>query len=205
MDKIDTVRKIAANFLKVNEDAVSQDTLINNKTIKGSVMLHRMYAVLSKELGVNIKNYEKVKTFEDLLVICKLAGENTPTGGDVQDRTTKNVSPNITGGISIGIDIEEIDKMPKANDCREDIFYKQNFSPKEISYCLLQSCPWASFAGKFAAKEAVVKADNSYKGAPFSEIEIDHDVNGKPVFRNFAISITHNDKYAIAVVVAIRP
>jgi holo-[acyl-carrier protein] synthase len=214
MEKQDAVRKIAANFLKMNEDAVTPDTPVNNKTVKGSVMLHRMYAVLSKELGFDIQNRDKVNTFGDLLAVCNL----TPTGGHVQ-KEHQNLSPsplpseralNLKApqgnhrppNISVGIDMESIHKMPKVNDCRQEPFYTQNFSQVEISYCLLQPDPWQSFAGKFAAKEAVVKADNAYKGVPFSEIEITVDAAGKPSFRNFAISITHNDQYAVAVAVA---
>ena len=91
--------------------------------------------------------------------------------------------------------------MPPCNDYRQDGFYKQNFSPLEISYCILQPHPVISFTGLFAAKEAIAKADNTYKKTPFDQIEIDHDQLGKPFFKKFDISISHMEDFAVAVAV----
>lgn len=102
---------------------------------------------------------------------------------------------------SIGIDLEEVDNLTKAVDFGENIFYIQNLSQKGISYC---PDPLQSFAGKFAVKEAIVKADNSYLGVPFSQIEIDTDSNGNLYFMNFKISISHTDKFAIAVAITMQ-
>jgi 4'-phosphopantetheinyl transferase superfamily len=68
----------------------------------------------------------------------------------------------------------------------------------------LQPDPPASFAGLFAAKEAIVKADNQYKNKPFHSIGIDHLPGGKPVHPPFEISITHTDSLAIAVAVRLH-
>ena len=86
-------------------------------------------------------------------------------------------------------------------DYREDEFYKQNFSTSEIAWCILQSQPLASFAGKFAAKEAIVKADNVYATLPIHQIEILNTPNGKPQFKGFQISISHTPSTAVAVAI----
>ena len=83
-------------------------------------------------------------------------------------------------GAGIGIDAEEISLMPATNDFRDHEFYTMNFAAAEIAYCILQPDSRASFAGLFAAKEAIVKADNSYKNKPFHTIFIDHLPGGKP-------------------------
>jgi phosphopantetheinyl transferase (holo-ACP synthase) len=92
--------------------------------------------------------------------------------------------------------------MPPATDFREDAFYSMNFAPAEIAYCILQSNPLTSFTGLFAAKEAIVKADNHFLNLPFSYIVIDHLPNGKPVHPNFSLSISHTAGFAVTVAVA---
>ena len=101
----------------------------------------------------------------------------------------------------IGVDMEEIANMPVVSDFREDEFYKMNFTPAEMAYCILQPNPYASFAGFFAAKEAIVKADNRFKTIPFNEIFIDHVPGGQPVFAGFNISISHVSQLSIAIAI----
>jgi phosphopantetheine--protein transferase-like protein len=102
-------------------------------------------------------------------------------------------------GATVGIDIEEVDSMPRATDFRENEFYKMNFSSAEIAYCILQSNPYASFAGLFAAKEAIVKANNAKRNKQFNTITINHNTEGKPVYPGFSLSISHTNNVAVAV------
>jgi phosphopantetheinyl transferase (holo-ACP synthase) len=95
--------------------------------------------------------------------------------------------------------------MPPAADYREDAFYTMNFAPAEIAYCILQSNPVASFTGLFAAKEAIVKADNLFLNQAFHTIFIDHLPNGKPIHPNFSLSISHTAGFAVAVAVRNTP
>ena len=196
MKTIDKIKVIVAPFLKVDEGSVTADTVIDRTAIKGSIMIHRMYAALSRELNNEIRYRDSIRTVGDLLVRC----------GDKYAPGHEEIAPPLPAsgrGILVGIDIEEVDKMPKVPDFREDAFYKENFSPKEISYCLLQTSPVESFAGHFAAKEAIVKADNSYKTVPFCHIEVINDGNGRPLFKDFVLSISHVDRFAIAVAVKV--
>ena len=85
----------------------------------------------------------------------------------------------------------------------EDSFYSSTFSQREISYCLLQENPIQSFAGKFAAKEALIKIDGSLAAIPMNEIEILNDRKGRPFFQDVTLSISHTDRSAVAV--AVRP
>ncbi len=202
------IKEIIAIFLKTDKDSINEATVIDRSVIKGSIMIHRMYAAISKELNFEIKGYDKIKTFSELLEKFSLVSkdavlEKISTEGLESFNPRKDKNPAIVNNInlSIGIDIEEVGKLPKAVDFKTDIFYKQNFSPQEISYCLMQAVPLQSFAGKFAAKEAIVKADNYYKNIPFSQIEVGNDANGAPYFKDFAVSVSHIDKLAIAVVV----
>lgn len=104
-----------------------------------------------------------------------------------------------SGGI--GIDIEAIDGLPRTDDFRKDAFYSMNFTAAEIAYCILQPDPYASFAGLFAVKESIVKADNSYRTKSFNTIAISHSQTGKPLYPGWNISISHAGTMAVAVAI----
>ena len=74
-----------------------------------------------------------------------------------------------------------------------------NFAAAEIAWCILQPDPYSSFAGLFAVKEALVKADGQFRGRAFNSMEIDHSPEGKPLFPGFVISISHAGGLAVAV------
>ena len=103
----------------------------------------------------------------------------------------------------VGIDIEEVERLPEAADHREHPFYRDNFTPAEISYAVMQPNPRASFCGMWAAKEAVLKsgiasAPNGHLGS----IEIEHDARGRPGYRGSQLSISHTERTAVAVCIA---
>ncbi len=189
------LKEIISTFIKVDPKDITPETVIDRSVIPGSIMIHRMYSALAKE-GFVIKNSEGIRTFADLLDRLnqkeKVVKEvSTPNSNGIVDAASSKMS--------VGIDIEDIDNFPTVSDYREDRFYQDNFSQKEISYCILQADPKASFAGRFALKEAIVKADNSYKNIPFNKIEILNDKDGKPLFKGFSVSLSHASNQAVAV------
>lgn len=204
---MEKIKEIVASFLKIDKNSINNSTTIDRSVIKGSIMIHRMYAAISRELNWDIKWYDRLKTFGDLKERINIGQqENGPERDNLLSKGTglsQDHNIILKKGFFMGVDIEEIDKMPKVTDFQSDIFYRQNFSEREISYCISQPDPLQSFTGKFAAKEAIVKADNSYRGFPFSEIEIGNDIDGTPYFMDFTVSISHTDKIAIAVVAKI--
>jgi holo-[acyl-carrier protein] synthase len=158
-----------------------------------------MYATLSKA-GYPVKNYAEIKSYGDLLkklngsVITAPAKEKKYVKEEIKDEKKAASLP-----AAIGVDMEHIENLPKAIDFREDEFYKLNFTNKEISYALLKPRPYETLAGLFCAKEAICKADNEIKELSFNEIEIEHSSNGAPHFKNFSLSISHSNGFAIAV------
>ena len=200
MEKVDKIKEIVSAFLKVSPSEINNDTPVNRRAVGSSVMLHRMYAALKSE-GFDIKDRRSVKSFSDLI---GKAGEQVPAEERKADASKKphaapEPSSTSPGPDLLGIDIEECANMPDTKDYREDEFYKENFSGREITYCMEQPNPCLSFAGHFAAKEAVVKADNRLRDIPFKDIEITNDSNGKPSFRDFSLSISHTESYAAAI------
>jgi len=114
--------------------------------------------------------------------------------------------------LGIGTDIVEIRRIEKS--LNNPHFLQKCFTPQEIEYCKKKGVSaFKSYAGYFAAKEAVVKALGSgFKGFLPRDIEICHDDLGRPFARlskkvNFCesnkvfISISHEERYATALAI----
>lgn len=108
--------------------------------------------------------------------------------------------------IGIGVDIVEIDRFKQIPYKKKPNFYKKMFNPKEIDYCLHFKNSHIHFAAKFAVKEALKKSIS--ENVDLLDIETDHE-NKRPIvkIRNntdylFKTSISHDGKYAIAIVVS---
>jgi phosphopantetheine--protein transferase-like protein len=99
----------------------------------------------------------------------------------------------------IGIDIEEVASLPAADDYREHPFYRDNFSPAEIAYCVRQPDERAAFCGTWAAKEAVLKSGAPGTLSRLGAIEILRDDRGRPTYPGCTLSISHTASTAVAV------
>ena len=107
-----------------------------------------------------------------------------------------------------GVDIIDVDRIKSSIEKYQDKFLTKVFSKEEQDYCNSKPNPFIHFSGKFAAKEAVMKAVfNSKKlsSIGFKDISIINDKNGAPtVFihgnseKNINISISHTNEQAIA-------
>ncbi|MBT5399113.1 4'-phosphopantetheinyl transferase superfamily protein [bacterium] len=187
------VKEIVATFLKTETANVNSSTLIDNTAIPGSVLIHRMYSELSKK-GFKVKNAAKVKTYGDLESILfngLLKNERDSHNHSEDSKIDYMNSVQKNGESGIGIDIESVDNLPDSNDYFDDQFYIDNFSKKEIAYCSSKQNPKSCFCGRFAAKEAIVKADNTFLDINFSDIEIKVSSKGAPLFEGMDISISH--------------
>lgn len=186
------VFEIVSRFTGIDEKILNDQTVIDRNAVKNSIIIHRMYAALA-EKGLIVEDYHEVRTLLDL---------NKRLSTDYKsEQVFAPLIQNETRPLSIGMDIEKVSNMPETNDFRTHQFYLDNFDATEISHCILQSDPYASFCGLFAAKEAIVKADNSYKSYPFKNIVIKFQPSGMPVFDGFGISISHTSDLAVAVAV----
>ena len=106
----------------------------------------------------------------------------------------------------VGIDMEDVAALPDAEDYREHPFYRDNFTPREIAYCLMQPDVAASFCGTWAAKEAILKSGRvSGHRSHLHDIEITRDNLGRPSFPGCALSISHTKAAAIAICMVSAP
>jgi phosphopantetheine--protein transferase-like protein len=213
----DKIKKIIAVFLQKEPSEINTDTLINGKAIPGSILIHMMYRELTLA-GFPVKKYMDLNTYGDLLNRINgtepevqpaqtSAIEIQPVQTSAQVIQPVQMSFPVIGtnsDLEIGIDIESISNFPVVNDYREDPFYKINFTPKEISYCILKASPIESFAGLFCIKEAICKTNENFRKIPFNQIEITHTVAGKPEFKGYALSVSHTKEVATGVAVINR-
>jgi len=116
------------------------------------------------------------------------------------------------GTVGVGVDHELISAVPSTNPT----FVSRNFTDAEIGYCRSQPSPAASFAARWAGKEAVFKSLGvSSKGASagMKDIEILPDASGVPAVRlhgdaksaaankgvkSVHVSLSHSESVAIA-------
>lgn len=190
-------KKVIAHFLKVEASEINEATVMNYTVIPSSLLLHRMYSVLADK-GYVLEDPSSVVTYSDFL---SALSDNTKEP-DFKPFETKGISDEISDTslfFSSGIDIEELSIIKNIKDYPNDPFFKENFSKEEIEYCMSKPDPSQSFAGLFCAKEAIIKADNSFKKVKLNKINIKHDASDKPIFEGFSISISHSANYVAAL------
>lgn len=118
--------------------------------------------------------------------------------------------------IGIGVDIVEIERIRAAleNPKTGERFRQRVFTAAEISYCARRRRAYESFAARFAAKEATIKALGQMAG--WHDIEVLR-TDGPPAvhlrgrarvradelgIRRILLSLSHSNHLAIAYVVA---
>ncbi|RXK40210.1 hypothetical protein M231_02484 [Tremella mesenterica] len=111
----------------------------------------------------------------------------------------------------VGVDTELITAVPTS-----ETFRQRNFTQSEIDYCSSAPDPIASFAGRWAAKEAIFKAlsvPSKGAGASMKEIEIVNTESGPEVKlsgeaetaaggKKIKVSLSHSDTSVVAFAVA---
>jgi len=124
--------------------------------------------------------------------------------------------------VSVGVDMVEVARIQKALEDRVigGRFRDRVYTPEEIRYCeKRRRGRYESYAGRFAAKEAVMKALGRGWGRKVSwlNIEVARARGGRPEIvlhnetsafarelgiRRFSLSITHTESHALAYVIA---
>jgi holo-[acyl-carrier protein] synthase len=118
--------------------------------------------------------------------------------------------------IGLGLDATDIDRIAETIDRYGDRFLRRIFTDGEIAYCTRRRVPSIHFAGRFAAKEAAMKAlgTGHSLGVLWRDVEVVRR-GGPPQLtlhggaaRRFAaigghsslLTITHSDDLALAEV-----
>lgn len=120
--------------------------------------------------------------------------------------------------LGLGVDICEIARMERALT-RHPTMRQRVFTPEEVAYCDSKARPAESYAGRFAAREAVIKALGGYRGKGWQEISVTRASSGAPAIRlegnakqrasalgvtEVLITFTHEKTNAVAFAIAVR-
>ena len=116
---------------------------------------------------------------------------------------------------SIGIDIVEVDRIRHLVERYGERFVRRVYGPNELKTLQTRRDRFPFLAGRFAAKEAAIKALGRYLAVrpPYHEIEIINDTTGQPALTfagkqsgtltklEFQVSISHERSHAVALVI----
>lgn len=122
--------------------------------------------------------------------------------------------------LGIGTDIVECPRIGKMIQQHGEAFLRRVYSDREIRYCQARKHATEHFAGRWAAKEAILKALGTgwSRGIAWTDLEVRNDVNGRPevlvrgVAKDFAqsrgiheilVTISHCRTYATAYALAL--
>ncbi len=128
--------------------------------------------------------------------------------GEVSEDASEKILKGMPG---IGTDIESVARFEQRPYSENKEFYFKLFTEEEIRTCLTKPSPAQSFAARFAAKEAIIKAIPSLN-LSLKEIEIEAEAGSpapaarirRPGLAKYQIkvSFSHTSDYATAVALA---
>lgn len=125
--------------------------------------------------------------------------------------------------VKCGVDLIEVERVEKALAKEGEAFRARVFTPDEVDYCEARGAGrFQSYAARFAAKEAALKALGTglRGGLCLNEIEVRVDELGQPELSfhgrtaeliqlrrltSWSLSLSHCAHYAVAVVVLELP
>jgi holo-[acyl-carrier protein] synthase len=120
--------------------------------------------------------------------------------------------------VGLGVDICEIERMERAL-ARHPTMRARVFTAEETAYCDSKARPAESYAGRFAAREATIKALGGYRGKRWQDISIARHPSGAPGvvlagnakrradalgITKILITFTHEKTSAVAFAVAVH-
>lgn len=120
--------------------------------------------------------------------------------------------------VGMGVDLAEVERVQKAIERHGEAFLRRVFTVAEREYCERFKNKYERFAGRFAAKEAAMKALGTgwRRGVRWVDLEVVREKGGRPTIRldgaarkiaeelgvkRIALSITHTEVQALAQVI----
>jgi len=122
--------------------------------------------------------------------------------------------------IGLGTDIIECSRISEMIHKHGELFLNRVFTQQEIAYCSSRKTSNQHYAGRWAAKEAALKALGTgwAKGIQWTDIAVSHQLGGKPIITidgvaaeiakeqgiaEIMLSISHCRHYAVAYCIAV--
>jgi len=118
----------------------------------------------------------------------------------------------------MGIDIAEVPRIRAVIESQKERFLRRVYTLDEVAYCEQFKNKYERYAGRFAAKEAAMKALGTgwRRGVRWVDLEVVRETSGRPTLaimgeaakiaqqlgvKSVAISITHTESQALAQVI----
>ena len=122
--------------------------------------------------------------------------------------------------LGIGTDITECLRIARMIERHGELFVNRVYTPDEIKYCQSRKQATQHFTGRWAAKEAILKALGTgwRRGITWCDIEVRNEPGGRPVvavrggakevveqlgIAEILVSISHCRSYATATAIAV--
>ncbi len=122
--------------------------------------------------------------------------------------------------LGIGTDIIECLRIAQMIERHGELFLTRVYTPREIEYCTARKAATQHYAGRWAAKEAVLKALGTgwSRGISWTDVEVRNDAGGAPRIAlaggartacerlgiaNMLITISHCRSHATAFAIAV--
>ena len=120
--------------------------------------------------------------------------------------------------LGLGVDIAEVARVKAVIERRGELFLRRVYTPREREYCEQFRNKYERYAGRFAAKEAAMKALGTgwSRGVRWLDVEVVRQRGGRPTIalagqakkiaeemavRRIVLSITHTESQALAQVI----
>jgi holo-[acyl-carrier protein] synthase len=120
--------------------------------------------------------------------------------------------------VGMGIDVAEVKRIQRVLEAQGERFVKRVYTEAEAAYCEQYKSKYERYAGRFAAKEAAMKALGTgwSRGVRWVDVEVVRQRGGRPILqlhgearkiadalgvKSIAISITHTSEQAFAQVI----
>jgi holo-[acyl-carrier protein] synthase len=120
--------------------------------------------------------------------------------------------------VGLGVDIAEVERVKAAIERHGETFLRRVYTEREREYCERFKNKFERYAGRFAAKEAAMKALGTgwARGVRWVDVEVVRQKGGRPTMalageagkvaerlgvKNIALSITHTETQALAQVI----
>lgn len=120
--------------------------------------------------------------------------------------------------VGMGVDLAEVDRIKTAMERHGETFLRRVYTAAEREYCEGFRNKYERYAGRFAAKEAAMKALGTgwRRGVRWVDFEVVRELGGRPTIRldgeakkiaeeigvkRIALSITHTEAMALAQVI----
>lgn len=93
-----------------------------------------------------------------------------------------NPAANFSQILGIGTDIIAVDRIMRMRERHGETFLNKVFTPGELAYCAKRRAADQHYAGRWAAKEAVLKVLGTgwAKGIQWTDVEVVNRVSGAP-------------------------